>query len=696
MHFPFYRLAWLALFCAGTAQTAGATIVAAEYYLGSDPGTGNGNPLPLTEGFSLATALPTRSLAITLGPGTHEVGVRVKDHAGRWSTPLLKRFTVHPGNYTLAGGLDRNGPATPGTTTTTPAVGFAAGVTAEYFVGNDPGQGNGNPLPVSDSTSLTASLSGVSIPQAGMAPGSFRSGVRVRNAAGRWSNPVFRTFTRHASALLTATEAELAAPPPPVTPDTAVAQAWKITMAHQCPVVDSQVVIGGVPVVLEARPGETQQAFLRRLCQAIIGDPRLAQMVTAQMNGSSTIEIIAVQNGAVAADWLTVSAGLALSVTRQGNLGSAGRRIVAAEYFLDLDPGTGLATAAPISLQANDYGAATGSLPISIQALRGGNHRVGLRFKNAAGRWSHPLYRGVNSFQLFGTPDVTPPVLTLTGGASIDLPYGQSYSEPGYTATDETDGNLTATVAVSGQVFPNTPGPHVLRYSTVDKAGNRSERTRTINVQDANAPAITGVALLAYDDPPSSLDIFTGLTAADIESGSLTHRVRHASGSVNWFQSGTYPLIFNVTDAGGNVTSFNRTITLTDRAINYPSFTMWMAGHAADTGTPTEMLHRGADPDADGLSNLEEWNADTNPFDPFSNLQLAFASPTSVWWCGRNRIKYRLESSLNLGTWQSLTGSLNTDTAEDFEVDLSGLADTQKRRFLRLLTEPRMPTLQGP
>ncbi len=574
--------------------------------------------------------------------------------------------------------------------------GFAPGVTAEYFVGSDPGPGLGQPLGVTSVASLSSSLAGATLPQAGMAPGTYPVGVRVRNAAGRWSRPVFRSFTRHPSSLITATEADVAARPPAGAPDAAVTQVWKLAMAQQCPVMTSQVVIGGVTVLVEARPGETPQAFLLRVHQAINGDPRLAPLVVAQMSGSDAIEVRALQTGASPATWFTASAALTVAVTRPGNLGSAGRRLTQAEYFLDVDPGTGLAAVAPITLQANDYSAALNTLPVNILALRAGNHRIGLRFRNAAGRWGQPLYRGMNSFTLFGSPDVTPPALTLTGGDTMSLPYGQTFTEPGFTAVDETDGNLTATVAVSGQVFPLIPGPHLVRYAVVDTAGNRTERTRTVQVVDPHVPVLTGSALLAYNDPPSFLDIFTGLTASDTESGDLTYRVRLASGSVNWFQSGTYPLVFQVTDAGGNVTSFNRTVSLTSRATQYPPFTMWMTGYADGRNIIPEMLIPTADPDADGLSNEAEWNADTNPFDPFSNLELAFASPTSLWWCGRIRINYRLDSSLNLGTWLPLTGTLNTDTGEDFEVDFSALPGPGNRRFFRLITGPRMPVLVGP
>ncbi|MDE1944634.1 MAG: DUF5011 domain-containing protein, partial [Patescibacteria group bacterium] len=61
--------------------------------------------------------------------------------------------------------------------------------------------------------------------------------------------------------------------------------------------------------------------------------------------------------------------------------------------------------------------------------------------------------------------DVTPPVVTLLGSAAMNITQGAAFTDPGATATDDTDGDLTAKIVVSGAVDPATPGLYTLTYS---------------------------------------------------------------------------------------------------------------------------------------------------------------------------------------------------------------------------------------
>ena len=55
--------------------------------------------------------------------------------------------------------------------------------------------------------------------------------------------------------------------------------------------------------------------------------------------------------------------------------------------------------------------------------------------------------------------DTTAPVITLAGANPRSLDYGEVYVEPGATAQDDTDGDLTASIAIDGAVdAPDTLG----------------------------------------------------------------------------------------------------------------------------------------------------------------------------------------------------------------------------------------------
>lgn len=92
-------------------------------------------------------------------------------------------------------------------------------------------------------------------------------------------------------------------------------------------------------------------------------------------------------------------------------------------------------------------------------------------------QYATPVITTVN-----GAADTQAPVITLSGGSSISIQQGGNWSEPGYNATDNVDGNLTSQVQVSGDVNPNVVSSYVLTYTVSDKAGNQGRAQRTVRV----------------------------------------------------------------------------------------------------------------------------------------------------------------------------------------------------------------------
>lgn len=79
--------------------------------------------------------------------------------------------------------------------------------------------------------------------------------------------------------------------------------------------------------------------------------------------------------------------------------------------------------------------------------------------------------------------DKTPPSITLKGEATIELKLGDSFTDPGATADDNNDGDISNKIVVTGEVNTNIIGTHTLKYNVIDSDGNAAaEVVRTVKV----------------------------------------------------------------------------------------------------------------------------------------------------------------------------------------------------------------------
>ena len=68
--------------------------------------------------------------------------------------------------------------------------------------------------------------------------------------------------------------------------------------------------------------------------------------------------------------------------------------------------------------------------------------------------------------------DSVPPVLTLRGNNPLSLTVNDTYAEPGATAIDNVDGNISANIRIRGQVNASQVGTYILIYQITDRGGN--------------------------------------------------------------------------------------------------------------------------------------------------------------------------------------------------------------------------------
>ncbi len=83
--------------------------------------------------------------------------------------------------------------------------------------------------------------------------------------------------------------------------------------------------------------------------------------------------------------------------------------------------------------------------------------------------------------------DTSAPVITLSGNNDFTVIIGSEYTEPGFTARDNKDGDISYLVKVTD--YPNTDlsGVYYVRYNVSDASGNQAkEITRIVYVSHNN------------------------------------------------------------------------------------------------------------------------------------------------------------------------------------------------------------------
>ena len=150
------------------AAVASANIVAAEFYIDTDPGVGNGTAL--TTGSSVnGTVNFISSIPQNLISGFHNISIRTKDANGVWSLVETRGFFVAQA-----------------------AVASANIVAAEFYIDTDLGVGNGTALTTGSSVNGTVSFTS-SIPQ-NLTSGFHNISIRTKDANGVWSLVETRVF----------------------------------------------------------------------------------------------------------------------------------------------------------------------------------------------------------------------------------------------------------------------------------------------------------------------------------------------------------------------------------------------------------------------------------------------------------------------------------------------------------------------
>ena len=100
--------------------------------------------------------------------------------------------------------------------------------------------------------------------------------------------------------------------------------------------------------------------------------------------------------------------------------------------------------------------------------------------------------------------DKEPPEITLTDGEEITIRPGSKYEDPGVTAVDDSDGDVSDKVTAKGFVDVFNKGDYEVTYTVTDSYDNTATAVRTVTVKGEPVREIKGIIYLTFDDGPSN------------------------------------------------------------------------------------------------------------------------------------------------------------------------------------------------
>ena len=157
------------------------------------------------------------------------------------------------------------------------------------------------------------------------------------------------------------------------------------------------------------------------------------------------------------------------------------------------------------------------------------------------------------------------PVITLKGNNPLNLNTIALFSDPGATANDAEDGNISAAITVVSTVKSQIAGNYSVTYSVEDSDGNIANAVRDVIItgQISHQPLIeilgTNPLMLnvgqTFTDP--------GTMGRDQEDGVITDKITIVSNTVDTTMAGTYEVKYKLVDSAGVTANATRTVIVT-------------------------------------------------------------------------------------------------------------------------------------
>jgi hypothetical protein len=177
--------------------------------------------------------------------------------------------------------------------------------------------------------------------------------------------------------------------------------------------------------------------------------------------------------------------------------------------------------------------------------------------------------------------DTTKPVISLASGSdeAVILELGNTYEEPGFTATDNYDNDITKNVVITSTLNPNVIGTYTITYNVIDAFGNVANTVkRIVNVVDTTKPVVklidgdkTVEVNTPFVDPGvtitdnSNESLKAILTVYYSRTGADSTWVAAPNNKVDTTKLGKYAIWYGAKDSSNNsASSVRRYVTVVD------------------------------------------------------------------------------------------------------------------------------------
>ncbi|MEP6674702.1 MAG: T9SS type A sorting domain-containing protein [Ferruginibacter sp.] len=312
---------WLFLKPFAVSAAVQPNITNVEYYVDNDPGYGNATPLSIIPAQDLAGFAININL-VPLNEGVHIVGIRSKDANGAWSEDNRWLF--------LKPFSSSSNPQ--------PNINYV-----EWYVDSDPGYGNATPIsiiPAQDLTGFSINLNLLPLAQ-----GVHIVGIRSKDANGAWS----------------------------------IDNRWIFLKPYNNGGAIVQPNINRVEWYVDNDPGYGNGTPISIVAGQDLAGLSINLNLATLTPGVHIVGIRSLDaNGAWSLDnkWIFLKPYV---------VAGAQPNITAVEYFIDTDPGYGLATAVPFTVGTDISNLVFNA---DISTVPNGAHKLGIRTRDANGAWS--------------------------------------------------------------------------------------------------------------------------------------------------------------------------------------------------------------------------------------------------------------------------------------------------------------------